>query len=355
VIIDADAHVNEIVLDWTWLNTQRPGWLSGAKSAGKTVAGIDGKAYPLQEGPGRGVPMASALHPACRVGAFDLGQRIADMDAEGIDVQVLYGGLSIGLTSYEDAGLAADVARQYNDWLFDDLCGVHPTRLVGVAAVPLQFPERAVDELLRVAGRGARAVTIPPMVGERNLDDPAFDDFFTAVVEHDLAVGVHSAPGMHLPLPGADRFTNYAQVHLLSFPVDQLVAFTALALGGVFDRHPRLRVAFLEAGVGLLAYFADRAHEHQSKRAEMLPRMRSTPRQLIEQGQCYVTFECDDPMLEVYVDRYGPDSVMFASDYPHWDAEWPGCVAAARKLASPLGDEAVAQVMGENAARFYGL
>jgi predicted TIM-barrel fold metal-dependent hydrolase len=354
-VVDADAHVTEAVLEWAWLNTHRPDWIGGVKSGGTTVAAIDGKAYPLQEGPGRGVPMASALHPACRVGAFDVGQRVLDMDAEGIDVQVLYGGLSLGVTSYTDAGLAADVAHQYNDWLRDDLCGIHPERLVGVCAVPLQDPSRAIDELERVAAKGARAVTIPPMVGDRNLDDPELDDFFAAVVDHDVAVGVHSAPGMHLPLPGADRFANYAQIHLLSFPVDQMVAFTALALGGVFDRHEGLRVAFLEAGVGWLAYFADRAHEHQEKRAEMLPRMRSTPREVIERGQCYVSFECDDPMLGFYVDRYGPDSVLFASDYPHWDAEWPGCVAAARKNAAPLGAEAVAKAMGANAVRFYGL
>lgn len=354
-VVDADAHVNEAILDWTWLHERRPGWLTAATSGGATVAGIDGRAYPLQEGPGRGVPVASAIHPACRSGAGDVDQRIVDMDAEGIEVQVLYGGLSIGITGYDDAGLAADVARQYNDWLLSSVCASYPDRLVGVCAVPLQDVDRAVAELTRVAALGAKAVTIPPVVGARNLDDPALDDFFAAVVDHDLAVGVHSAPGMHLPLPAADRFANYAQVHLLSFPVDQMVAFTALALGGVFDRHERLRVAFLEAGVGWLAYFADRAHEHFEKRPELLPAMRSTPRELIERGQVWVSFECEDPLLSVYVERYGPDSVLFASDYPHWDAEWPGCVPAARHLAAPLGPEAVTKLMGTNATRFYRL
>jgi predicted TIM-barrel fold metal-dependent hydrolase len=158
---------------------------------------------------------------------------------------------------------------------------------------------------------------------------------------------------MHLPLPAADRFSNYAQVHLLSFPVDQMVAFTALALGGVFDRHPTLRVAFLEAGVGWLPYLVDRAHEHKEKRGDLLPDLRSEPRELIERGQVYVSFECEDPFLGTYVETFGPTSVLFASDYPHWDADWPGCVAAAQKLAEPLGDAAVAAVMGENARRFY--
>jgi len=355
VVVDADAHVSEDPLAWSWLHERHPGWLTAAASGGATVAGIGGRAYPLQEGRGRGVPIDSALHPACREGSADVDRRIEDMDAEGIDVQVLYGGLSIGVTGFADPGFAADFARQYNDWLLDTVCARHPTRLVGVCAVPLQDPQRAVAEVERLAAKGARAVTIPPVVGDRNLDDPTLDGFFGVVADHDLAVGVHSAPGMHLPLPAADRFDNYAQVHLLSFPVDQMVAFTALVLGGVLDRHEQLRVAFLEAGLGWLPYLADRATEHREKRASLLPGMRSDPRELIGRGQCYVSFECEDPFLAPYVAQFGADSVLFASDYPHWDAEWPGCVAAAHKAAAALGDEVPAKVMGANAVRFYRL
>ncbi len=53
---------------------------------------------------------------------------------------------------------------------------------------------------------------------------------------------------MNVPLPAAGRFSNYAQVHTLSFPVDQMVALTALAMGGVLDRFPTLRVGFMESG-----------------------------------------------------------------------------------------------------------
>jgi hypothetical protein len=355
LVVDADAHINERPLGWTWLHEKRPNWLAAAESGGRTVAGIEGRAYPLQEGRGRGVPIDSALHPACREGAHDLARRIDDMDAEGIDIQVLYGGLSLGVTGFDDPGFAADFARQYNDWLVDEVCSQHPDRLVGVCTVPLQDPGRAIEELHRVAGKGARALTIPPVVGDRNLDDQTFDGFFAAAAEADLALGIHSAPGMHLPLPAADRFDNYAQVHLLSFPVEQMVAFTALVLGGVLDRHPTLRVAFLEAGVGWVPYLADRAREHKEKRDELLPAMRSEPWELIERGQIYVTFGCEDPFLGLYVEHFGAASVLFASDYPHWDAEWPGCVDAARRLAAPLGDETVAAVMGENARRFYRL
>src|SRR5918996_4123237 len=102
-VIDADAHANEDVLAWTALNEKRPGWIGAAQSAGRWVAEIEGKLYPTQEGPGCGVPIDSATNPACAAGASDVDQRLDDMDAEGIDIQVLYGGLAIGVTSFADS------------------------------------------------------------------------------------------------------------------------------------------------------------------------------------------------------------------------------------------------------------
>src|SRR4051812_6291810 len=179
-VVDADAHVNEDPFAWNELSDRHPGWLSAGQSGGKWVARIGDQLYPTQEGPGRGVPIDSATNPACAAGAADLDQRLRDMDAEGIDVQVLYGGLSIGVTSYDDAGFALDFARTYNDWLLGKVCGHNPQRLKGVATVPLQDVERSVREVQRIVGLGAVAVTIPPVVGERTLDDPILMPFFEA-------------------------------------------------------------------------------------------------------------------------------------------------------------------------------
>lgn len=355
LVIDADAHANENTAAWTDLAAKRPDWLTFGEDGGSPVAIIEGRSYPKQQGRGRGVPIESSILPAALHGAFDVQQRLRDMDTDEIDVQVMYGGLTIGITGYEDAGLAADVAEAYNSWLLADICGADPSRLKGVATVPLQDTERAIAELHRAKAAGAIAITIPPVVGERNLDDPSFHDFFAAAEEANIALGVHSAPGMHLPLPAAGRFDNYVQVHLLSFPVDQMVAFTALVFGGVLDRFPQLRVAFLEAGIGWVPWFIERAHEHHEKRADLVPDMRHDPATYIERGQCYFSFECEDSFLELYVERLGDDSVVFASDYPHWDAEFPGTVAEARRIAAPLGEVVTDKVLGTNAARLYGL
>jgi predicted TIM-barrel fold metal-dependent hydrolase len=349
--------VNEDPLGWIELGDLHPGWLSAGKSAGRWVAKIGDKLYPTQEGPGCGVPIDTATNPACAAGAGDLDRRLADMDAEGIDVQVLYGGLSIGVTTYDDSGFALDFARTYNDWLLGKVCGHNPARLKGVPTVPLQDVGRSIRELQRVAGLGAVAVTIPPVVGDRNLDDPALLPFFEAAADAGLAVAIHSAPGMNVPLPAADRFANYAQVHCLSFPVDQMVAFTALAMGGVLDRLPTLRVAFLESGTGWVPYFVHRMHEHFDKRPELLPAMRTDPRELLARGQCYFSFEAEEPMLGACVEQLGDGWLVYASDYPHWDSDFPGTVTEVRERATAagLGDRTLAKLLGENARRLYAL
>ncbi|MBI2168673.1 MAG: amidohydrolase [Actinobacteria bacterium] len=354
-IIDADAHANEDVLAWTALNEKRPGWIGAGQSGGKWVAEIEGKLFPIQEGPGCGVAIGASSNPAAEAGAADVHQRLADMDAEGIDVQVLYGGLIIGVSTLSDAGLAADICEAYNDWLIDDLCAADPDRLKAVAAVPIQDVPRAIAEMQRAMAGGAVGITIPPVLGDTNLDDPSVLPFFEAAADLGAALGVHSAPGMNVPLPAAGRFSNYAQVHALSFPVDQMVAFTALAMGGVLDGLPGLRVAFLESGVGWVPYFLDRVGEHREKLPHLVPEMKSDPRDYLERGQCFFSFEAEESLLEVAVDRLGADSFVWASDYPHWDADFPGCTAEAKELAEPLGGEVATKLLGGNAARLYGL
>lgn len=354
-VVDADAHVNEDLLAWKGLWEQHPNWVTAGKSGGRTVADIAGKLYPTQEGPGCGVPVDTATAPAAAAGAADLDTRISDLDAEGIDVQVLFGGLAIGVTSFDDAGFALDFARAYNDWLLDDVCGRYPERLKAVAIVPLQDVDASITELHRAAAKGAVGVMTPPVLGERNLDDESLFPFLEAAADADLAVAVHNAPGMNNVLPAAERFDNYAQVHCLSFPVDQMVALTSLVMGGVLDRLPTLRVAFLEAGVGWVPYFVHRVHEHHEKRGDLLPGMKHDPREYIERGQCYFSFEAEEPLLATYVEHLGADSLVYSSDYPHWDCEFPGTVEMVRTNAKDLGDEVVAKVLGANAMRLYRL
>src|SRR4029078_9986955 len=102
-------------------------------------------------------------------------------------------------------------------------------------------------------------------------DHPDLEAFYAAAEELDMPLGIHGAPGIHLPKIGVDRFDNYIQGHVGSVLFDQMTAMTALVSGGVLDRHPTLRVAFLEAGVGWVPVFIDRLHAHFQERGDRTP------------------------------------------------------------------------------------
>jgi len=169
-----------------------------------------------------------------------------------------------------DPEFAAGFARFYNEWIAG-YCAPTKGRLHGVAVTPIEHGRVAIDIMREAKQLGLVATMLPPALKTRNLDHPDLDAFYSIAEELDMPLGIHGAPGIHLPKIGVDRFTNYIQVHCISFPFDQMTAMTALVSGGVFDRHPKLRVAFLEAGVGWVPYFIDRMHEHYEKRGDWIP------------------------------------------------------------------------------------
>lgn len=125
--------------------------------------------------------------------------------------------------------------------------------------------------------------------------------------------------------------------------------------GGVFERHPRLRVAFLEAGAGWVPFFMDRLHEHYQKRGDWVAHgWRRDPHEYLSAGNIFVTCEPEEPILPGVIDVLGAEFIMFASDYPHWDGEWPESTKHLRTRAD-ISDDAREKIASRNAQRFYNL
>jgi predicted TIM-barrel fold metal-dependent hydrolase len=291
---------------------------------------------------------ADGINPSTMAGV------LADADRDHIDAMVLYPSFGLCAPSIEDHAFALGFARMYNEWLAE-WCRPSGGRLRGVAVTPIEYVDDAITILREARKLGHVAAMVPPALKRRNLDHPDLDPFYAAAVELDMPLGVHGAPGIHLPKIGVDRFDNYIQVHCISFPFDQMTAMTALVSGGVFDRHPRLRVGFLEAGVGWVPYFIDRLHEHFEKRGDWVKNgWQRDPKQYIEAGNVWVSCEPEEPILPGVIDVLGSDFIMFASDYPHWDGDWPESTKSLR-TRSDISDADRAKIAGANARRFYGL
>ena len=352
-IVDADGHVAEgapLVLAamerWPQHITLR--------DDGRPSLKIEGRHYPEDEGPGAGCPPEHGLSRADGIDFSTAQSMLRDAERDHIDVMVLYPSFGLCAPSLEDPEFAAGFARLYNQWIAD-YCRPTGGRLRGVAVTPIEHGNAAIDVMREAKDLGLVATMIPPALKTRNLDHADLDAFYSVAEELDMPLGVHGAPGIHLPKIGVDRFSNYIQVHCISFPFDQMTAMTALVTGGVFDRHPKLRVAFLEAGVGWVPFFVDRMHEHYEKRGDWIPNgWQRDPHAYLEAGNIWVSCEPEEPILPGVVDVLGADFIMFASDYPHWDGDWPESTRYLR-TRSDLPDAARAKIAGENAKRFYKL
>jgi uncharacterized protein len=274
---------------------------------------------------------------------FDAASYVRAMDAQGIDAVVLYP--SIGLfvpflpTLSPDESAAA--CRSYNDWIAG-YCAHDPSRMAAAGLVPLADVELAVAEAKRIHDLELVGVMVRPnhLYG-RNLGDPEYDPLWSACAGLGLTVSVHEGLGLQGPTIGSDRFTGFAARHALSHPMEQMAAMASLVLGGALERHPSLRVAFLESGTGWLPYWLARLDDH----LEWLEPERTPATELFEQ-HCIISSEADDDCVGMVVDRVGPDYVVWASDFPHPDAVYPGAPEAFLRECEEQGvDEDDARVI----------
>jgi predicted TIM-barrel fold metal-dependent hydrolase len=351
-VIDADGHVVEGFAFVAEVIARYPDQV-GIRSDGVPGIVIEGRSYPDPEGPGAGCPADKGVSEEPGLSASTAEGILSNADADGLDEMVLFPSFAMCVPSIRDPALGAGLARLYNQWAAD-LVAAGKGRLHAAAVVPIEHTPAAEEVLVEAKELGLVCAVVPPALEVRNLDHPDLDRFFSAACDLDLPLGVHGAPGLHMPKIGVDRFDNYIQVHCVSFPFDQMTAMTALVSGGVFDRHPTLRVAFLEAGAGWLPWFIERLGEHYTSRGDWIPGgWKRHPEEYLTRGNIWVTCEPDEHMLPAVVEQVGPDCVMFASDYPHWDGTWPH--SSGTLLAQPLESDALSALASGNARRFYSL
>ncbi len=287
-------------------------------------------------------------------GMWDPRVRLQHMDLEGIDVAVLFGGsICLGIGAFKDPPFAAAMARAYNRWLAD-FCAADTARLKGVASIPPQSPRDAVAELERVAAQGFVTVGLPPNVNGVNLNDERFLPVYAAAEQTGLAVSVHGGPRIPcLEVTAAERFTNFHMVHAIAHPFEMMMAVASVIAGGILDRHPRLRFAFLEAGVGWAPYWFERLDGHYRTLGKQGP-AQAAPSEYVKSGQCWFSCECGEETLPWALEALGEDRVVYASDYWHYDAKFPNSVKAVASM-STITEEQKARVLGLNAAKLYDI
>lgn len=333
VVIDADAHVTESAEALRQYlkeeNRARPLWTTSS--------------WDMDFGGTVGKKNEKNLHPQTQ---------LRDMDADGIDVQVIYPSRALSLNDEKQSNLAIDVARAYNDWLAE-FCATNPKRLKGVAVVALQDVAAAIAEARRaIEELGHVGIMMPTNVRDQDIGKRQFWPFYEEVERLDVGLGLHAGTRMSERMHG--RFESFIAVHTVSFPFECMTALTGLTFSGVPEVFPHLRFAGLEAGCGWLPFLLDRMDEEYEKRGRQeAPLLRTKPSEYLLSGRFYFSFELDEATLPYVIERIGADKLLFSSDYPHWDTDWPRSRIKFMERGD-VSDRDKHLILHENPQRFYG-
>jgi predicted TIM-barrel fold metal-dependent hydrolase len=290
-------------------------------------------------------------------GGWDPNERVGVMDAEGIDIAVLYGGLAQSLGGFDDLGLAVASHQVWNDWMAE-WCSAAPDRLVGTAVLPLHDPGAAAKEVERARGMGLVAgVVRPNPVHGHPLWSAHYDPMYEALAGSGMPLGLHGA-GLYDIEGVSKRMIDLMAMgthHALILFMDQYLTLAGLVYGGVLERHPDLRVLVLECGGGWIAHWMDRFDEFLEAYDWALPAKLSLAPSEYFRRQCLISFDPGERTMGAMAELAGEDNLIWASDFPHSDAKYPGVVDELVESVENLTDARQQKVLGLNAARAYGI
>jgi predicted TIM-barrel fold metal-dependent hydrolase len=296
----------------------------------------------ISDGPrGRAIEYGEGnIHPVLPAMA-DVEMRLRDMDAQGIELALL--GVNVPGVDWFPVTDGPAVARAVNDELAD-LVHARPSRLAAMATLPMQAPEAAAAELERAAGLGFRGAMIYSNVAGQALDQPEFEVVFDAAARTELPIFIHPT----FPLSAA-TVRAYALIPTLGFMFDTTTAALRLVLGGVYERHPELKLVLAHAG-SLIPQLVGRIDYEASRDPDGLGALSVPPSDQLR--LLYTDTVCVwPPALRSTLAFFGPERIMFGSDYPFWDPARTSATIDEAGFDQPLR-EAIAS---ENARRVFGL
>ena len=274
--------------------------------------------------------------------------RIADMDANGVDVQVL--SLTAPGVQMFDADTATELARIANDRLAEAIAR-HPTRFAGLGAFAPQSPKRAVKEMERaVKELKLNGFIVNSHTNDEYLDDPKYWPILEAAEALDRCIYIHPR-GPSTGLAGPMMDYNMAAA-MWAYGVEVSTHVVRLLVSGVFDRFPRLKICI--GHMGEAVHFWLWRIDFMNARAQTAgaPKLELKPSEYFKRNIMITTSGQESHLaLDFSVKALGADNVMWAIDYPYQ----PSAPAVAFMDAAPLSDEDKAKVYYRNAERVFHL
>lgn len=269
-------------------------------------------------------------------------RRLKDMDAEGIDIQVL-SPIPVTFAYHFSAQAVLELSQYQNDEIAQAI-HVAPERFIGLGTVPLQDPELAAKEVRRaVSELGLAGVEIGTVVEGKNLDEPALEPFWQACEAAGAAIFVHPATVL-----APERIHKYRMNYSIGYTTETGIAAATVVMSGLLERHPTLRICFAHGG-GTFPWLLPRLDQTWNVFDDVKA---ATPRKPSEVARLltYDTLTYDISNVLLLKERVGVDRLVMGTDYPFPLREAPpGIVVDSADMLRPAEREAI---LGQNALRF---
>ncbi|OYU03074.1 MAG: hydrolase [Sphingomonadaceae bacterium PASS1] len=302
-----------------------------------------------------------------RAGGWMPKARLDDMDTDGIDTAILFGGGPLGTTNHELHMASFDA---YNRWLAD-FCNYDNKRLVGVGYVPMRDVDETIKMIHDCVARGLKAINIPafPMsqaaslnggeaqmralTGDINSDrsyaDPEFDPLWKTMCDLGVPLTIHLGGRIV-------RFTEpkFFLSDLLMSKFGMAEPLAIMIYGGVFQRFPELKIASVESGSGWLAFAANYMDETWHKQRHWVKSVLEHEPSYFMDRNIYASF-IHDRVGILTRDMPGAGNIMWSSDYPHSETTFPHSMAKIEELFEGVPAADKAMICGGRAKALFNL
>jgi hypothetical protein len=332
---------------------EESGGLHNYRVATKYYRRILGEAEPRETHSGRESNWRGGRMPRPRVQDDAAANRVADMDDEGADVHFLIPTSWVSLCGLDDPTIEQNMIRAYHRHMAD-FCGQHPTRLKGLIRASARDVEGAVREI-REWGQSNWAVAVQPSLGlDLPVDHPDLEPIWRAAADHGLPIIHHSSTWNPPYYPGCDdMWDNIFLGRMASHPWGAMRFAAAFIGAGIYDRYPDLRMGVLECGFGWLPFWGRRMDE-QYRYVGSTAALKRLPSEYLSSGRFFCSIERQEgeDMFHTVTSFLGDDVLMYASDYPHSECQFPNSIDNILAWQSLTGEQR-GKLLSDNAARFF--
>ena len=353
-IFSADAHVvepSELFLDGLPASLQKHAIRTTFEDGSLITKTEEKIIYRLRIGPKANKDLGDRE----RRGVREIPGRLLDMQLDGIDAEIVFPSLGLWLYCLDDPEAEAASCKVYNDWNNQYFSG-HLDTFVRCGVLPVLDFSNTLEEIRRLASLGFTAAMLPAVTPPNvpKYNDEKWDPIFNLAGELGIVFVLHTGTGLETVVH--ERGAGAAVINYSNQMSDAINSCQYLVAGGVLDRNPKAKVAFIESGASWLAAIGERmdevyvAHHHFVR-----PKLSMMPSEIIKR-QVFASFQHDKACI-VHRNEVGVQNIMWASDYPHAEGTFPKSSEIVEELFKgvDISDEDKRLILGGNAARLFRL